>query len=221
MAGEERKLTFCLRWPDHARIDAAGVGRCAAAAAAAMDERLLQLPEPEVGSRRGRRLEVPAQAVAHTEPISHRPPSYRRGRQAKLLAVADKNFSRMERPRPPRASTRVRRAPAGQQIRMRKRWSRSISVPKSLAAGMQAFGIKKFRCVGRGVIQPKWHGISLWNQFVIKTRIKGRAKITLKKLLRTQGFENTASAIAAATSCDAESRSSCGLACMLPPLCLG
>jgi hypothetical protein len=65
-----RELTLCLlprgvALDGHARIDAAGgVGRCAATAA--MDEGLLQLTEPEVGRRRGRRLEVPARAVAHT-----------------------------------------------------------------------------------------------------------------------------------------------------------
>jgi hypothetical protein len=60
---EKKKLTLCLRdvvLDDHAGIDAAGVG----SAASAMDEGLLQLPEPEVGSGCGRRLEVPAQAIS-------------------------------------------------------------------------------------------------------------------------------------------------------------
>lgn len=55
----EKKLTLCLRdvvLGDHAGID---VRRTASA----MDEGLLQLPEPEVGSCRRSRLEVPAQAV--------------------------------------------------------------------------------------------------------------------------------------------------------------
>lgn len=112
---KNKRLTLCLRdvvLDDHAGIDAAGVG---SPAAAAMDEGLLELPEPEVGSGCGRRLEVPAQAVAHTETISHRQEG--KARRTKLLYLADKNFSRMERLR----LSKARGCAWGrQQIRMRR-----------------------------------------------------------------------------------------------------
>ena len=97
-----------------------------ASAAAAMDEGLLQLPEPEVGSGCRRRLEVPAaQAVSAHRAHQSSPARDRRGEGEGEATIADKSFSRMERPRLPKhdeaCSCSCGCGCWGQQIRMRRR----------------------------------------------------------------------------------------------------